>query len=563
MSIAIYYHRIEAIGGVEKAILELSRLYSSKYKVTVIFSDYTSNLDMLTKISKYANVKYIDQVKNEVFDICFYETIYPININALQHKLIINNNWADCGVTKKQIPNYFDEYIAVGKECKEQAEKILKHEVKLIPNLIDVEEIKKLAEEKIEEEPYFVTVSRISNEKGFDNILKIAKKITDKSFYVIGSSNNKKEEEQIKSQFDNLDNVIFLGAKDNPYPYIKKAKYLLQPSKREAQCLVMFESLILGTPVIVTDFGTAVDTVKDNMGFVLNKDLSNLDIDKILNTNFNFKYEYPNVEKQWLDLIKPIEKKDYKFTILIPNYNNAVWLEKCLNSVLNQTYKNYEIIFIDDISEDNSLEVARELLKNHKVIALKSKRYNGGARNEGIIEANSDYTISLDSDDWFTHDKVIEIINKHLNNEDVLFLGFQQTKDGKQYASFIPNYKTKYEALTSDVCAIWTKVIKTSFLKDTLFCEGTLMEDKVQHMRICQKMQKWKCLPQITHYWNRGNKGSVTVSRNGIWETSAWRAIADFTDFSKECDEEFKPFVLDLIKKMKENAEKNIYRQGK
>jgi hypothetical protein len=144
MKIAIYYHKIEAIGGVEKSILELSKLYKD-YDLTIIYSDFNSNTDLLIKLSRYANIKHIDIVKDELFDICFHETIRQVNINALQHKLIINNNWLDCGVTKKQIPNYYDEYIAVGNECKNQAEMILNQEVKVIPNMIDTDEIIKLA----------------------------------------------------------------------------------------------------------------------------------------------------------------------------------------------------------------------------------------------------------------------------------------------------------------------------------------------------------------------------------------------------------------------------------
>jgi hypothetical protein len=565
MKIAIYYHRIEITGGVEKAIIELSKLYSRNNDVTVVFSDRSSNIESLIKISRYAKVRYIDVVQDECYDICFYETIYPTNVNANKRTLIINNNWGDCNVNINHVPDYFDEYIAVGNECLAQAKEILNEDIKLIPNLIDTKEIMELSNKKIDIEPYFLVVSRISEEKGFDNILKVAKSIPDKTIHVIGSNNNKKEEERIKSKFEGIKNVIFLGLKDNPYPYMKKAKFLLQLSKREAQCLTMFESLILGTPVIATDFGTAKENIKSNMGILFKKDLSDFDRNKILNSNFSFLFKYNNTEKEWLELLKMPPKIDYKFTILIPNYNNAEWLEKCLGSVLKQTYKNYEIIFIDDMSEDNSVIKAKEILKHNKdkkIISLQSKRYNGGARNEGIIASNSDYTVSIDSDDWLSHDKVLENINNRLNGEDVLFLGFQQTKNGKYYAKVIPNYRNHNDALTNGVCAIWSKVVKTELMKETLFCEGTLMEDKVQHMRICNKMKKFRCLPEITHYWNKGNVGSVTCSKGIKWETSAWRWVGDLTDFLYECKDEYKEFVKGLIKKVKDNAEKNIYRQG-
>ena len=66
------------------------------------------------------------------------------------------------------------------------------------------------------------------------------------------------------------------------------------------------------------------------------------------------------------------------FSVIIPNYNNSTYLEKCLKSVLNQTFTNYELIVIDDVSTDNSVEVVKNIFnqyqnKNTKLIELKEK----------------------------------------------------------------------------------------------------------------------------------------------------------------------------------------------
>lgn len=74
--------------------------------------------------------------------------------------------------------------------------------------------------------------------------------------------------------------------------------------------------------------------------------------------------------------VKPEEKKkDYKISIIIPNYNNSKWLNKCLGSIKSQTYKNYEVIFVDDLSTDNSIEIAEKY--NCKIVKLRTKRYAG------------------------------------------------------------------------------------------------------------------------------------------------------------------------------------------
>ena len=84
-------------------------------------------------------------------------------------------------------------------------------------------------------------------------------------------------------------------------------------------------------------------------------------------------------------------KTNYKIGIIVPNYNNSEWIDKCLSSILNQTYRNFEIIFIDDVSEDDSVKIAKKLLrKQDKIVELKQKRYNGGARNEGYLHLSSD-----------------------------------------------------------------------------------------------------------------------------------------------------------------------------
>ena len=63
-------------------------------------------------------------------------------------------------------------------------------------------------------------------------------------------------------------------------------------------------------------------------------------------------------------------------SVIIPNYNHARFLNQRINSVLNQTYKNYEIILVDDVSTDKSVEIAKQLLKApHKIIELKQKKH--------------------------------------------------------------------------------------------------------------------------------------------------------------------------------------------
>lgn len=227
------------------------------------------------------------------------------------------------------------------------------------------------------------------------------------------------------------------------------------------------------------------------------------------------------------------KKRDYKIGIIIPNYNYGEWIEKCLNSILQQTYKNYEVIFVDDISKDNSVEIAKSFKDkmNIKIIELKQKRYSGGARNEGYLYLSKDvdYIYYMDSDDWLIDNKVLEKINENLKGEpDVLFVGLGADYNGIVRSYYAPKYNNKYEAIIG-----WSgstgKVIKKELAtrQECLYQEGTLKEDRTQHYKICINMETFKCLQEVVYIWNKNNEKSVTTIRNDKWKVDTLRNYAD------------------------------------
>lgn len=256
-----------------------------------------------------------------------------------------------------------------------------------------------------------------------------------------------------------------------------------------------------------------------------------------------------------------LEKKDYKIGIIIPNYNYEHTIEKCLTSILNQTYKNFEIIFADDMSTDKSVELAKSLLKKpHKVVELKQKRLNGGARNEAYLHLSDDvdYVYYVDSDDWLYDETVFEQINNKLQTKpDVLFVGMASYKNDKLTTCFIPRYKDKYEAMQgwSGSCG---KVIKKSLAtrQECLYNEGTLKEDKNQHCRICIYMNDFKLLQEPVYVWNQQNYKSVTTIREKvIWGTSTIRHYADTLQLAlsvKGKDSRIDKILEDRVRKTKQ-----------
>ena len=296
-----------------------------------------------------------------------------------------------------------------------------------------------------------------------------------------------------------------------------------------------------------------------------NETLEELEKTKMHCINYRYcKYVDINTTDYKIDCIKQckitdkdwdkVERKDYKIGIIIPNYNYEHTIEKCLTSVLNQTYKNYEIVFIDDMSTDNSVKIALKTydkyLENRleksqkenkkleiepqklKVVQLKQKRLNGGARNEAYLHLSDDvdYVYYIDSDDWLYDEHSLEKINNKLQSKpDVLFVGMASYKNNKLNTCFIPRYKDKYEAIEgwSGSCG---KVIKKSLAtrQECLYNEGTLKEDKNQHCKICIYMNSFSLLQEPIYVWNQQNHKSVTTVREKVvWGTSTIRHYAD------------------------------------
>lgn len=222
-----------------------------------------------------------------------------------------------------------------------------------------------------------------------------------------------------------------------------------------------------------------------------------------------------------------------RFSIIIPVYNNEEWLESCFKSILEQTYKNYEVIIVDDMSTDNGMAIILKyafLFQQEgiecKVIKNESKRYSGGSRNVGILASEGEYILCIDCDDWLYNNQVLEDIDKKLNGEDIMFLDYITHQ--KTYDLVMNNRnKTIDDALKNLTCAIWSKVVKRNLLLKSLFPEGTLFEDRIQHFIVLLNAKTITNLEKPAVVWNRLNVNSTSASNNELWNTYRFNYIGE------------------------------------
>ena len=190
--------------------------------------------------------------------------------------------------------------------------------------------------------------------------------------------------------------------------------------------------------------------------------------------------------------------KSPKISVIIPVYNVEKYLRECLDSVINQTLEDIEIICVNDGSTDKSGEILNEYAYKDsriKIIDLKKNVGLGKARNIAFNEVSAPYVMYLDSDDWYEHDACELAYNQIIKNDNdfVLYRAYTYTDDTKTKKLRIERFNEieKYEnephikyhdlnPLYLYSIAPWFKIHKTSFIKEhnLFFEEGICYEDQ-------------------------------------------------------------------------------------
>ncbi|MDD3392064.1 MAG: glycosyltransferase family 2 protein [Bacilli bacterium] len=197
-----------------------------------------------------------------------------------------------------------------------------------------------------------------------------------------------------------------------------------------------------------------------------------------------------------------------KVSIIIPIYNTASFLKKCLDSVVNQTYKNLEIILINDGSTDNSLEICQNYHQNYDNIIVIDQQNagQGKARNVGINNATGDYLMFVDSDDWIAQTMIEDMYEASLDGKiDIVVTDLIKVKDGKEqrYKNIIEFTNDNRENLIISHPGPVAKMIKKELIvKNKLFfLENKIYEDLAVMPLIALKAESVVYLKRAYYYY--------------------------------------------------------------
>ena len=205
-------------------------------------------------------------------------------------------------------------------------------------------------------------------------------------------------------------------------------------------------------------------------------------------------------------------------SVIVPVYNTEKYLEECLESILNQTLSDIEIICIDDKSTDNSLQILKEYSKKDERIIIMENDSNRGLsfnRNKGMAHAKGKYVSFIDADDKIdvdAYEKLYNFIEE--NNQDfIIFNAIRFTDYGRKYDSELHKIAISDKPITStnilknrefvfDTGA-WNKFINKDFLLNSKikFKEGRFYEDLLFSMELFCASDSIGVLPDVYYYW--------------------------------------------------------------
>lgn len=233
-------------------------------------------------------------------------------------------------------------------------------------------------------------------------------------------------------------------------------------------------------------------------------------------------------------------------SVVVPIYKVENYLTKCVNSIINQTYKNLEIILVDDGSPDNCPKMCDDLAKLDPRIRVIHKN-NGGlsdARNTGIEFASGKYIAFIDSDDYI-HERYIEVLYDNIisTNSDLSICGFKEVFENSPDFSQQPVTISNIEMLSNKqifnnfykkgvlFIVAWNKLYKTSLFKDSniRYPFGKIHEDEFVAHEILNQCKN-VCICNTPLYFYLQRPSSI------MGQTKTEKNLAIFEALDNRCD---------------------------
>lgn len=253
-----------------------------------------------------------------------------------------------------------------------------------------------------------------------------------------------------------------------------------------------------------------------------------------------------------------------KFSVIMPAYNAEDSIEESINSVLNQTYSNVELIIIDDCSTDNTYNIVKKY-SNVKLLQTPVNSRQGAARNIGLDNCSGDYILFLDADDIYFDNQVLEkLSNIILSKEypDIVYCGMQIT--GRRELTIMPdenNISKAYRLGQNKWMNVTSLCIKNTLIQENSirFPENIRYEDVLFAFIAIEKANTFSYTDFITYvYINKDN--TTTTKYTYAQSLDTVRMIEELTKLKDSISEENLPFLKQRIIEQTERLQERLKR---
>ena len=225
------------------------------------------------------------------------------------------------------------------------------------------------------------------------------------------------------------------------------------------------------------------------------------------------------------------KEKKVKIDIILPNFNSSDFIKETIKSIIDQTFKNWKLIIVDDCSDKKTKSILKKFSKNKKIKIFWLKRNKGAGycRNYAIKKSKSPYLAFIDSDDIWKKDK-LETQLRFMENNNYLFTYTNYETFGNKIRFIVPAKEYDFKKFINDtsICTS-TMIVKRNILKNIEFTNSEICEDyffKCKILKICNAY----CLDDfLTKYRIRKNSLQGSSLKNFYW---IWKINKEYNKFN-------------------------------
>ena len=212
-----------------------------------------------------------------------------------------------------------------------------------------------------------------------------------------------------------------------------------------------------------------------------------------------------------------------KISVIVPVYNAEKYLEHCINSIIKQTFKDFELLLVDDCSSDKSWEICKKYAIEDKRIIIVHKEINEGtaqARKTGIHYAKAEHIIFADNDDWVEPEMLEELYKKAvMGNYDMVFCDFYH---GKKYIKQNNESQNRFMLMENIITCgdffpvTWNKLVKKEIYANVIFPTTIYSEDRAIMTQVLYYCNNIGYMNKAFYHWCKISKSASRNKKNDI-----------------------------------------------